>query len=218
MHIERFAVTFALWLVPFSALAAAERPSFDLTLESWVGPARFGAQSFKSGSGCGGNLCTQEMLNGTLATGGVSLVARSGRYAFGILFDGSGKFDTVDTTDAHLGALGGVAHDPVRWLRLEALGEIGAHEVIDIGLAGIAASGDTHVWLPYAGIRPGITLRLGVVGPLRFVTGFWAFARFDLAHRDAVVSFYQRSLPDGSAQYHVGGWNLGFAYRLGFEL
>jgi hypothetical protein len=210
---------FAL-IAPCPTTAAVLNSTIDVTLEAWLGPARYGAQSFKSGSGCttliGNNACAQEMLNGGLGTLGLSGLVHLRQYELGLLYDGSFEFDTIRTNDRHVGALIGLAYDPLSFLRLELLAESGGHEVYDIGRTVLAQQGDTRLWLPYLGLRPGLSFRIGIEGYPRLILGLSAFARFDLLHREAnVVTSAQ---PPGSAQYDVGGWNYGLVYRAGLEL
>jgi len=209
-----------LFLAAPPTLAAAEDASrVDITLDVWFASARYGAQTFRSGSGCTfqstDNACLRGMLDGSLSMLGLSAVGRIGLYEVGALLDGSFEFDTVRTDDLHLGLLAGVAYDPVRWLRLEGLAEAGGHKIFDIGKAVSPVRGDLEVWLPYVGVRPSASIRVGVAGPLRFMLGLAAFARIDVGSTEAVVS---RSNPDVSARYDVGGWNVGIATRIGFEL
>ena len=109
----------------------------------------------------------------------------------------------------------GFAFDPIPWLRLELLGEIGGHRVGDLAASEAENVEDLReLWLPYAGIRPGVSLRMPFTFG-RLVMGVWGFGRWDLQKKEVQVSY--AGVPD-PVPYEVGGSTYGLLGRIGFEL
>jgi hypothetical protein len=138
------------------------------------------------------------------ALGGFDLVIRRGQLGAGPFLDGGGG-QTHDS--AWLGLAAGWIVDPVKWARLELLGEVGAHS---LGLESAYAGQPTvRTWLPFVGVRAGAyrffeTFRNPMV--------FWArragFGLQVLARTDVNTAALRRATPpevQAPAQVKVGG-------------
>lgn len=155
-----------------------------------------------------------DALRGRAGDLGTSAILRLGGFEVGALWAGSLNFTSAQTTV--LGPLVGFAIDPIPLLRIELLGEVGGHEIRNIELSSAKM---TSTWLPYAGIRPGVSLRFpaGATRSTRFVVGVWGFARWDLAHKQMAVEGAGPAGAPAALPYDVGGSSVGVAMRFGIE-
>jgi len=200
------------------ALAAAEPPPPDrwsLTLGGWGAVSRYDVLGLRHGVGAFESRDGRDLLEGRFETWGASALVRYRRLEAGLLYEGAFLSDRADS--AVLTPLAGVTFDLGRLVRLDLLGELGGHRVSNIGLSGdFDVSGAQSVWLPYAGVRPTLSLRLPV-GPVRLVLSLAPFARWDLVRKDVTVE-----VSDGSTEtrntYDVGGSTFGVAAGAGIEL
>jgi hypothetical protein len=141
---------------------------------------------------------------------GATAIYRGGLAEIGVI----GEIGRVgqDGGTTLLGLLGGLGVDmgPVR---LEALGELGAHRYGDLLQdSAVLTRSHSEAWLVSLGLRPGLSLRLGEEG--RIILGLWAFARWDLTSQDVQVNLGSA----GISTYELGGAQFGAAARLGFSL
>jgi hypothetical protein len=177
----------------------------DLTLHA--GFDKYDAVGLESGLG---GLSESSLLKDASNHLGATVILRSGILEIGAI--GEVGRPGQDGSTTLLGALGGVGLD-VGILRLEALGELGAHRYGDV-LAdpSVVTRSTSEVWLVSAGLRPGISLRLGE--SRSFILGLWGFARWDLTSENVQVT-----LADGaSSTYKVGGAQFGVSLRVGVSL
>lgn len=124
---------------------------------------------------------------------GAALVLHLGGLALGAAAEGN--FDGTTLQRFNGSALAGLSFEPIRAIRLELLGELGAanlRRVRDLENRDAA----TRTWEPFYGFRPGLSLKLPV---LPFRVGVWGLARWGLA---------------GSGS----GPELGLLGRIGFDL
>lgn len=120
-----------------------------------------------------------------------------------------------------IGAVGGVAFDPLGWMRVEALAELGVHSMDDIGSGlFVSASEPFDAAFPYAGLRLGWTARFGS-GPVRPLVGVWTTLQADLGDRDTEVqerTCFIFGCSTSPAEYDLGGITAAVAVRAGIEL
>ncbi|HSM91930.1 MAG TPA: hypothetical protein VLT47_03525 [Anaeromyxobacteraceae bacterium] len=202
----RHAILPLLALVAVPAAAWDPAFGFDFTLHG--GFDRYDAVSLKSGLRAADFTDGQQLKDASLTVGATGIV-RLGIFEVGLLGE-QGRPGRANPT-ATFGALGGLGMSLGR-LRLEALGELGGQRYAD-ALNNPAVIRDTNRadWLAYAGLRPGLSLRLGETG--NWLVGLWAFARWDLMQKDVHVTLAQVS---GDGRYDLGGSQIGAAARLGF--
>jgi hypothetical protein len=189
------AALLALW--PGASRAAGP---FSLTLEGFYGPANRDTLKLQTGVASG-------ELGGTHGTFGVAAIVKLSVVELGALWEQGIEIPLAK--DNVWAALLGAGFDAPVWLRWEALAEVGGHRVSDIGGAGSGVA----TWLPYAGLRPGLSARIPA-GPVHLVAGAWAFWRWDL--KTVATSVGGVSVPTGT--YDVGGTSRGLEFRLGLEI
>ena len=190
------------------ALAALPALASGLDLSLHYGVDKYDAVGLRSGLR-NTDFSSSQKLDDASQSVGATIIARLGMLDLGVI--GELGRPGKDNTTSVVGALGGLNFDlgPVR---LEALGEVGGHRYGN-ALTNSAVIKDTSRsdWLAYAGVRPGLSVRLG--GPL-FI-GVWAFARWDLTSKDVPVTLAGGS---GTSTYKLGGSQFGAALRLGISL
>jgi hypothetical protein len=182
--------------LPWSAHALG---GTSLTLDVWGGVKRY--ESIRSATV---DATKDDLLDGSYNALGATAVLKLGLFELGALYEGGVDYETTETM--LLGGLLGPAIDAGP-IRLELLGEVGGQRYSDVG------GTDESTWLPYAGVRPGVSLRIPVLPALRLVVGAWGFWRRDLT-RETVRSI--SDLPEAS--YRVGGSSYGVVGRVGFEI
>jgi hypothetical protein len=169
----------------------------SLTVDVWGGVKRYDALQLDSATL---DATSDDLLDGSYNAVGATGIVKLGLLELGLLYEGGLDYESTKTaTIAPLLGLG-VDAGPVR---LELLGEVGAQRYSDIG------GSDESTWLPYAGVRPGVSLRIPVLPSLRLVLGAWGFARWDVDREDVSA---------GDAVYRVGGNSYGVVGRVGFEI
>lgn len=201
-------------LLAVPVLAAGD-DRWSLTLGGWGAVSRYDVVGLRHGVGSLESDDGRDLLEGRFESWGGSALLRYRRLDVGILYEGAFLSDRADS--AVLTPVAGLSFDLGRLARLDLLGELGGHRVSNIGLSrDFDVSGAQSVWLPYAGFRPTLSVRLPA-GPIRFVLSIAPFARWDLVRKDVTVV-----VSDGSAEtrntYDVGGSTFGVAAGAGLEL
>ncbi len=184
--------------------------AWSLSADIWTGASRQDATSLKSGL----SLAQGDVLQGSFNATGLTAILKVGLLEAGLLWEGG--LDFRSTQSGVVGPLLGVGLEPLDWLRVEGLAEIGGHQLSNIGGgSGLSISGDTSAWLPYVGLRPGVSLRLPV-GPVKMILGAWAFARWDLQSKQATVNITSQAGTTVNT-YQLGGSTVGLVGRVGVE-
>jgi hypothetical protein len=185
-----------------AAPVAARADLVGLTLEVWGGWKRYDTNLKTNLT----NAPDDDVLKGSFNAVGADAVLKLGFLELGALYEGG--LDYKSTKTATLAPMAGIGFD-LTFLRIELLGEIGGQRYYDI------AGSTQSTWRPYLGVRPGVSLRLDVLGPVRLVLGAWGFARWDLSKTTVVVPG-QSNGP--STSYEVGGNTIGLVGRVGLEI
>jgi hypothetical protein len=187
---------------------------WSLTLGVWGGVSRYDVLGLKHGLGTVEREDGRDLLDGDFDTAGASAVLRLGWLEVGALYEGT-LFDE-DARSEVLTPLVGFKWDLTQRVRMEVLGELGGHRITDIGSGNdLLAERPKTVWLPYVGVRPGISYRLPL-GPTRLVLSATPFARWDLMEKE--VSVRTSAGSDTRTVYEAGGSTFGVVGGLGFEI
>jgi hypothetical protein len=199
----RTAALAAAALLSLALPAGARALGFaSLTVDVWGGVKRYDALKLTDATA---DATRDDLLDGSYNAVGATAVLKLGLLELGALYEGGLDYDR--TKSMSLAGLAGPGLDAGP-LRVELLGEVGAQRYSDIG------GTDEETWLPYAGVRPGLSLRFSVAPALRLVVGAWGFWRRDL-DRETVGSV----LPEAPGpSYRVGGTSYGVVGRVGFEI
>jgi len=209
------AATLAL-LVPAVASAdtSASAP-WSLTLSLWGGVSQYDVLGLQHGLGAIEPEDAQDLLEGNFDTWGASAVLRLGWFDVGLLYErtpGSGGAESAVITP-----VAGFAWNLADVLRLDVLGELGGHQISNIGSSGSwDVSQAEAVWLPYIGVRPTLSLRLPV-GPLRAILSLAPFARWDLVKKEVTVEVTSGSTTTFNT-YEAGGTTFGLVVGAGIEI
>jgi hypothetical protein len=205
-------------LVPILAAAAVAAPHAAraaVSLEVFYGLARPKADSFSQA--VSGTANDPNLVADSLNVAGGDLIFHLGLLEIGGVIDTSWKSNSASQTA--IGGLIGIGGDYAGWLRLEALGEVGAQRYGNFANnPDVVTSGSSQEWLMYLGLRPGIAIHipLGDEGKIGALVGAWGFARWDLTTSDVPVTVGSAgSTSPGSVK--VGGTTLGAELRLGVE-
>lgn len=194
-------------------VVSAEDP-WSLTLGVWGGVSRYDVLGLRHGAGTVGSQDGKDLLDGNFNAVGASAVLRVGWLDLGVLYEGS-LFDDQATSEV-LTPLVGFKWDLTDTVRIDVLGELGGHRIDDIGSGNdLLAEKPKTVWLPYVGIRPGVSFRFPF-GPTRLVLSATPFARWDLVKKD--VSVQTSAGPDTRTVYEAGGTTFGLVGGVGIEL
>jgi hypothetical protein len=187
-----------------TALAQDDR-RLDLTLH--YGLDKYDAVGLKSGLG---GLNSSSRLQDSSSTLGATAIYRGGLGELGVI--GEIGRPGKDGSTTLLGVLGGVGFD-LGALRLEALGELGAHRYGDVlHDASVVTHSASETWLVSVGLRPGLSIRFGPSNAL--LLGVWAFARWDVTSQNVQVN-----LGGGNdSTYKLGGSQYGASVRFGISL
>jgi hypothetical protein len=187
---------------------------WSLTLGVWGGVSRYDVLGLKHGLGTVEREDGRDLLDGDFDAVGASAVLRLGWLEVGALYEGT-LLDAEARSEV-LTPLLGFKWDLTQRLRVEVLGELGGHRITDIGSGNdLLAERPKTVWLPYVGVRPGLSYRLPL-GPTRLVLSATPFARWDLVKKDVSV---QTSLGDEThTVYEAGGSTFGVVAGLGIEI
>jgi hypothetical protein len=196
-----FQAALSLSLALLAAPAAADDSGLDITLH--YGGDKYDAVGLKSGLG---GVKASGRLRDTSTHLGATAIYWSGMGELGVI--GEVGRPGKDGSTTLLGALAGVGFGED--IRLEALGEVGAHRYGDLLKdAAVVSRSSKEAWLVSVGLRPGLSLRLG---PL--LVGVWAFARWDVTSQDVQVNL----AGSGNSTYKLGGSQFGASLRAGLSL
>jgi len=205
-------------IVPILAaavLAAPHAARAAVSLEAFYGLARPKADSFSQA--VSGTANDPHLIADSLNIAGGDLLFHLGLFEIGGIIDTSWKSGSASQTA--IGGLVGIGGDYDGWLRLEALGEVGAQAYGNFAKnPDVVTSGSSKAWLMYIGLRPGVAVHipLGEEGKVGALVGVWGFARWDLTTSTVPVTVGNAgSTSAGSIK--VGGTTLGAELRLGFE-
>lgn len=202
-----------LALAAATALAAprgaAAGEGWSLALGVWGGVSRYDVLGLKHGVESAGGAAGEDLIEGNFNAVGGSALLRLGWLDLGALYEGT--LLDGDATSEVLTPLVGFASDLTERVRLDVLLELGGHRITGIG-AGTTDAPET-VWLPYVGIRPGVSYRIPV-GPFRAVLSATPFARWDLVRKDVAVG---GSSLDPTV-YEAGGTTFGVVFGAGIEI
>jgi hypothetical protein len=209
------AATLAL-LAPAAASADASASApWSLTLGVWGGVTRYDVLGLQHGIGTLEPEDAADLLEGKFDTWGGSAVLRLGWFDVGLLYErtpGSGGAESAVLTP-----VAGFAWNLAEALRLDLLGELGGHQISNIGTSGsFDVSNAETVWLPYVGVRPTLSLRLPL-GPLRAIVSLAAFARWDLVKKEVTVEVTSGTTTTFNT-YEAGGATLGLVLGAGIEI
>jgi hypothetical protein len=196
----------ALALAAPSAALAGTGPgaSWSLTLGVWAGASRYDVLGLQHGLGEVTEADGEALLDGSYdVVGGMGLL-RLGWLELGALYEGT--LLDGDAASEVVTPVAGFAVDLGDRFRLDVLAEAGGHRL---------TSGVDTVWLPYVGVRPGISYRLPV-SQVRLVMSLRPFARWDLVKKEMAVQ--TQSGPEPRTYYEVGGSTFGVVGGLGIEL
>jgi hypothetical protein len=198
----------ALAVLPQVARAA-------VSIEAFYGLSRPKSDSFSSSVSGAAN--DPHAIADSLNIAGGDLILHMGLFELGAIIDTSWKSGSASQTA--LGALIGVGGDYAGWLRLEALGELGAQRYGNFANnPDIVTSGSSEEWFMYVGLRPGVAVHipLGEDGKIGALVGVWGFARWDLTTSTVPVTVGNAS-STSAGSLKLGGTTLGAELRLGFE-
>jgi hypothetical protein len=99
--------------------------------------------------------------------------------------------------------------------RLQFLGEAGRHRFSDVGGNLFAHQLGPDTWLPFLGVRLGVTRTMPAHG--LFEVGGWLFGRYDVG--EATVTNVSGILGEATrTDYRLGGWMGGLALQVGLRL
>lgn len=187
---------------------------WSLTLGVWGGVSRYDVLGLKHGLGAVEREDGRDLLEGDFDAVGASAVLRLGWLEVGALYEGT--LLDQDARSEVLTPLVGFKWDLTPRVRVEVLGELGGHRITDIGSGNdLLAERPKTVWLPYAGVRPGVSYRLPL-GPTRLVLSATPFARWDLVKKEVSV---QTTAGAGTRTiYEAGGSTFGLVGGLGIEI
>jgi hypothetical protein len=205
--IARTPLALALALVAAPALAEPPGPGVDVSVH--YGVDKYDSVGLRNGLSSTDFSSSQQLSDASQSVG-ATVIARLGVLDLGVI--GELGRPGKDNTTSVLGALAGLNFD-VGMLRLEALAEAGGHRYGN-ALTNSAVIGNStrSDWLAYAGLRPGVAVRLGETP---WFLGVWAFARWDLTSKNVQVTLQNGS---GTGSYKLGGSQFGAALRLGVSL
>jgi len=188
--------------LPAVPALAGEGGGLDLSLH--YGLDQYDAYGLRSGLG---GVSTAGRLRDRSTHLGATAIFRGGLTEVGVI--GEVGRPGQDGTTTLLGLLAGLGVD-LGPLRLEGLGEVGAHRYGDVLQdAAVVTRSRTDAWLVSVGVRPGLSWRFG-----RVILGAWAFARWDVTSQDVQIDLGSV----GASTYKLGGTQFGAAARLGFSL
>ncbi len=186
-----------------------------VSLEAFYGLSRPSSSSFSQA--VSGTANDPHLIADSLNIAGGDLLFHLGLFELGGIIDTSWKSNSASQTA--IGGLIGVGGDYAGWLRLEALGEVGAQRYGNFANnPNIVTSGSSSEWFTYIGLRPGIALHIpmGDQGKIGALVGVWGFARWDLTTSNVPVTVGSvGSTSPGSIK--LGGTTIGAELRLGVE-
>jgi hypothetical protein len=178
--------------------------SWSLTLGVWAGASRYDALGLEHGLATVTTADGEALVDGSYDVLGGMALLRVGWLELGALYEGT--LLDGDAASEVLTPLAGFKVDVGDRLRLDVLAEAGGHRV---------TSGIDTVWLPYVGVRPGVSYRHPVAG-VRLVMSVRPFARWDLVKKEVAVQ--TSSGPETRTYYEAGGSTFGLVGGIGIEL
>lgn len=202
MH-KNLCASLALFLALLASPALAGADSgLDLTLH--YGLDKYDAVGLKNGLGGVG---ADGRLKNASTHVGATVIYWAGMLELGVI--GEIGRPGKDGSTTLLGALGGVGFN-LGSLRLELLGEAGAHRYGDVLRdSAVVTRSKSEAWLISVGVRPGLSVRFG-----RLLIGVWTFARWDVTSQDVQVTL----AGGNSSTYELGGSQFGASLRAGVSL
>lgn len=208
-----------LALVAALALAAprpAGADAFSLTMGVWGGISRYDVLGLRHGVGNVGAQDGRDLIEGNFDAVGASALLRAGWLDIGFLYEGTLLDDEAQSEV--LTPIVGIKWDLGDQIRLDALGELGGHRITNIGSGNeLLAETPETVWLPYAGVRLGVSYRLPIgLGSTRVVVSLTPFARWDLVEKE--VTLQTSAGTDTHTVYEAGGSTFGVVGGLGIEI
>jgi hypothetical protein len=211
------ALAAALALAQPAATRAADGQGADArpdgwsgTFSVWAGVSRYDVLGLRHGVAATGG---KDLLSGNFDTIGGSVVLHHYAWEYGVLYEGT--LMKTRAQSAFYTPVFGFGYDLTENVRMEALAEFGGHQISQIGAGSTFAAETRTVWLPYVGIRPGISYRIPLPD-VRLVVGLSPFARWDLAKR--TVEVRASGGPVSRIPYEAGGTAFGVVASLGLEL
>lgn len=205
-------------LAPFAVAAALLAPGAAravVSLEVFYGLSRPRADDFRAAASGAAN--DPNLFSDSLNLAGGNVLFHLGTFEIGAIVDTSWKSGSASQTA--IGGLVGIGGDVGRWLRLELLGEVGAQRYGNFAEdPSVVTASSSSEWLAYAGLRPGIAIRMpvGATGRTGVLVGIWGFARWDIT--DATVPVTVGSAGSASpGDLELGGTTLGATLRLGLD-
>jgi hypothetical protein len=205
-------------IFPFLVAAALVAPSVAsaaVSVEAIYGLARPRADDFSQAAS--GTANDPDLLASSLNIAGGDLIFHLGTFEIGAIVDTSWKSGSASQTA--IGGLIGVGGDVGGWLRLEALGEVGAQRYGNFAEnPDIVTSGSSDAWFAYVGLRPGVAVRLpvGQTGKTAVLVGVWGFARWDLTTSTVPVTVGSAG-STSPGEIKLGGTTIGAQLRLGLD-
>ncbi len=201
------------------ALAAPRTGSadaFSLTMGVWGGISRYDVLGLRHGVGNVGAQDGRDLIDGNFNAVGASALLRLGWLDVGFLYEGTLLDDEAQSEV--LTPLVGIKWDLGDRVRIDALAELGGHRITNIGSGNdLLADTPETVWLPYVGVRTGVSYRLPVgLGSTRLVLSLTPFARWDLVKKE--VSVQTSAGTDTHTVYEAGGSTFGAVGGLGIEI
>jgi hypothetical protein len=199
---------------PSAALAGTgTHAPWSLTLGVWAGGSRYDVLGLEHGVENTGSADGRDLIDGGYDVIGGMALLRVGWLELGALYEGTLLDD--EATSEVLTPVVGFKVDVSDRIRLDVLGEAGGHRLTRIGSGNALVSDTETVWLPYVGVRPGISYRMPI-SALRLVFSVRPFARWDLVKKQIAVQ-----TPSGPAErtyYEAGGTTFGVVGGIGIEL
>jgi len=188
----------------------ASAGGLDLRLQAWGGVSRYDVRGLKAGLPSQG----RDLLQSDVNVYGGSLLLVLGGFDLGVLYEGGLVRHRTDT--AVLTPLVGLGFDLGESLRIDLLAELGGHQVSNVQFSGgVDVTQAKAVWLPYAGLRPTLSLRLPAAHP-SVILSVAPFARWDLIRTTTTVTLGQgTAVTTGS--YELGGSTFGVVAGAGIE-
>ena len=190
------------------ALAALPALASGLDLSLHYGIDKYDAVGLRSGLR-NTDFSSSQKLDDASQSVGATIIARLGMLDLGVI--GELGRPGKDNTTSVVGALADSTSTSARCGSRRSERWAGTATATPSTNSAVIKDTSRSDWLAYAGVRPGISVRLG--GPL-FI-GVWAFARWDLTSKDVPVTLAGGS---GTSTYKLGGSQFGAALRLGISL
>jgi hypothetical protein len=195
---------------PSAALAGTgTHAPWSLTLGVWAGGSRYDVLGLEHGLESTSTADGRDLLDGGYDVIGGAAILRLGWLEVGALYEGTLLDD--EATSEVITPVIGFKVDLSDRVRLDVLAEAGGHR-----LSGNAFASDTEtVWLPYVGVRPGLSYRMPVM-ELRLVLSVRPFARWDLVKKQLAVQ--TAAGEEQRTYYEAGGSTFGVVGGIGIEL